>query len=170
MSTIRLIAVSVTAVALSIPAAPRADSRTGYDARAGAPVVEGAATEVPAAGGAGAPVDPAAAEAAAAAAAEATATRAEAVRASEAAAAEAAQAVAEFEAASQLKLEKMNAATSADARFQASRTQANMIARDQAEDEAAEAIRRAHAAQERAITAKDAAARAAAAVEGGGKR
>lgn len=43
MSTIRLIPVSAAVVALSMSAGPRAETRTGYDARAGAPVVEGAA-------------------------------------------------------------------------------------------------------------------------------
>ncbi|AUB82289.1 hypothetical protein [Candidatus Thiodictyon syntrophicum] len=55
---------------------------------------------------------------------------------------------------------KMDEATAADDKFHANRTQANMIARDQAEAEAGAAISRAHAAQDRANAAKDRAARA----------
>jgi len=61
---------------------------------------------------------------------------------------------------------KMDEATAADDRFHANRTEANMIARDKAEAEAAEAIREAHAAMERANAAKK---EAKAATESGAK-
>lgn len=50
---------------------------------------------------------------------------------------------------------KMDEATAADDRFHANRTEANMLARDKAEAEAAEAIQEAHAAMERAKAAKE---------------
>jgi hypothetical protein len=66
-----------------------------------------------------------------------------------------AQTAAEEAAAAQAyKRMKMDEATAADDRFHANRTEANMIARDKAEAEAAEAIREAHAAMERANAAK----------------
>ena len=113
----------------------------------GAPVVEGEAAAVPVAegvavaaptaeGGAGAP--PAAAIAPAV-------DPAPAVRAAEEEAA----------AAQDYKRMKMDAATAADDKFHADRTQANMIARDQAEAEAAAAIKAAHAAEERATAVRE---------------
>ncbi|MFZ0791052.1 MAG: hypothetical protein WAM94_15680 [Chromatiaceae bacterium] len=50
---------------------------------------------------------------------------------------------------------KMDEATAADDRFHANRTEANMLARDKAEAEAAEAIQEAHTAMERANAAKE---------------
>ena len=50
---------------------------------------------------------------------------------------------------------KMDEATAADDRFHANRTEANMVARDKAEAEAAEAIQEAHAAMERVKAAKE---------------
>jgi hypothetical protein len=61
---------------------------------------------------------------------------------------------------------KMDEATAADDRFHANRTEANMLARDKAEAEAAEAIQEAHAAMERANAAKK---EAKAATESGAK-
>jgi len=52
---------------------------------------------------------------------------------------------------------KMDEATAADDKFHANRTEANMVARDKAEAEAAEAIKEAHAAANRATAAKEAA-------------
>jgi hypothetical protein len=46
--------------------------------------------------------------------------------------------------------QKIDEATAADDKFHANRTQPNMIARDKAEAEAAEAIKKAHAATEKA--------------------
>ena len=50
--------------------------------------------------------------------------------------------------------EKMDAATAADDKFHANRTHADMVARDKADAEAAAAIERAHAAEDRARAAK----------------
>ncbi len=51
--------------------------------------------------------------------------------------------------------QKIDEATAADDKFHANRTQANMIARDKAEAEAAEAIRKSQAASEAATEAMD---------------
>ena len=64
-------------------------------------------------------------------------------------------AAAEAAAAQAYKRMKMDEATAADDRFHANRTEANMVARDKAEAEAAEAIQEAHAAMERAKAAKE---------------
>jgi hypothetical protein len=63
-------------------------------------------------------------------------------------------------------LQKMKEATDADDKFHANRTQANMIARDKAEAEAAAAIQKAHAAQD---NARAEAAAAKASTQGGAK-
>jgi hypothetical protein len=174
---------SAVLIAVSISVAPLAEGQG--DPVSGAPVVEGHTGEAPV--GRGAPVDErpvgdmpavrgtagaggtddraaAAADAAALKAAREAAEREAAARAAAVAEAEsaAAQATADFEAANAFKYRKMEEATGADARFQANRTQANMIARDRAEAEAADAIRAAQMAQDRANAAKDAAARVAA--------
>ena len=75
-------------------------------------------------------------------------------------------AAAEAAAAQAYKRMKMDEATAADDRFHANRTEANMLARDKAEAEAAEAIREAHTAMERANAAKK---EAKAATESGAK-
>ncbi len=62
--------------------------------------------------------------------------------------------------AQEYKRQKMDEATAADDKFHANRTQANMIARDKSEAEAAAAIDRAHAAEDRASAARKSAARA----------
>lgn len=51
--------------------------------------------------------------------------------------------------------QKIDAATAADDKFHANRTQANMIARDKAEAEAAEAIKQSQAATEKATAEMD---------------
>ena len=56
--------------------------------------------------------------------------------------------------------QKIDEATAADDKFHANRTQANMIARDKAEAEAAEAVQKAHAAMDSANAANDSAAAA----------
>ena len=67
-----------------------------------------------------------------------------------------AQTAAEEAAAAQAyKRMKMDEATAADDRFHANSTEANMLARDKAEAEAAEAIQEAHAAMERVKAAKE---------------
>lgn len=67
----------------------------------------------------------------------------------------------EAAAAQAYKRMKMDEATAADDKFHANRTQANMLARDQAEAEAAEAIKQAHAAEDRARADRDSAVKAA---------
>ena len=62
--------------------------------------------------------------------------------------------------AEQYKHMKVDEATAADEKFHANRTQANMLARDKAEAEAAAAITKSHAATERAIDAKESGAKA----------
>jgi hypothetical protein len=52
---------------------------------------------------------------------------------------------------------KMDEATATDDKFHANRTEANMVARDKAEAEAAEAIKEAHTAADRATAAEEAA-------------
>jgi hypothetical protein len=67
-----------------------------------------------------------------------------------------AQTAADEAAAAQVeKRMKMDEATAADDKFHADRTQANMLARDKAEAEAAEAIDKAHAAAEGADAATE---------------
>lgn len=67
--------------------------------------------------------------------------------------------------------QKMDEATAADDKFHANRTQANMIARDKAEAEAADAIKKSQAASEKATAEMDRAnaemARGTAAGQGG---
>ena len=72
------------------------------------------------------------------------------IRAEEAAAAREAAAAAQAYART-----KMDEATAADDKFHANRTEANMIVWDKAEAEATEAIKEAHAVQERANAARD---------------
>jgi hypothetical protein len=50
---------------------------------------------------------------------------------------------------------KMDEATAADDKFHANRTEANMVARDKAEADAAEAIKEAHTAADRATAAEE---------------
>lgn len=66
----------------------------------------------------------------------------------------------EAAAAQEYKRMKMDEATAADDKFHANRTQANMVARDKAEAEAAEAIKNAQAAMDRASTAAESEAKA----------
>ncbi len=71
-----------------------------------------------------------------------------------------AQTAAEDAAAAQAYMRmKIDEATAADDKFHANRTQANMLARDKAEAEAAEAINRAHAAADKANAASDSGAK-----------
>ena len=67
-----------------------------------------------------------------------------------------AQAAAEEAAAARAYMrQKIDEATAADDKFHANRTQANMIARDKAEADAAEAIRKSQAASEKATAEMD---------------
>ncbi|MGE5154833.1 MAG: hypothetical protein ACM3ST_12550 [Bdellovibrio bacteriovorus] len=77
------------------------------------------------------------------------------IREAAAAEAEAAEADQLAQSAREYSRMKMDEATNADDRFHANRTEANMVARDKAEAEAAEAIKEAHATQDKAIAAKD---------------
>ncbi len=67
----------------------------------------------------------------------------------------------EAAAAQDYKRMTMDEATAADDKFHANRTQANMLARDKAEAEAAEAIKQAHAAEDRARADRESAVKAA---------
>jgi hypothetical protein len=67
----------------------------------------------------------------------------------------------EAAAAQEYKRMKMDEATAADDKFHANRTQANMLARDKAEAEAAQAIKQAHDAEDRARAERDSAVKAA---------
>ena len=66
----------------------------------------------------------------------------------------------EVTAAQEYKRMKVDEATAADDKFHANRTQANMIARDKAEAEAAAAIEKAHAVMDRAGAARQSGAQA----------
>jgi hypothetical protein len=141
--------------ALCAQPAPVIDGGTVAVPAAAAPVVEGNAAAAPVA------QEPDAAEPSAAATAiPVTGLPASSASPTEDAAAGVKAAADEAAAAQDYKRRKMNEATAADDKFHANRSQANMLARDRAEAEAAEAIRTAQAADDRARAAKQSNARA----------
>ena len=157
MSLKQVIATGAAVIAISLSGALGAEP---------APVVEGGATVVQAAvapvvEGDAAAVPAVVADAAAVSAPSAKGKAAVAPPAVDAAAAAAVKAAEDEAAAAQrYKRTKMDEATAADDKFHANRTQANMIARDKAEAEAAAAIKEAQAAEDRVNAARDGAPKA----------
>jgi hypothetical protein len=125
-----------------------------------APVIEGGTVTVPAAAAPVAEEPDAAEPSAAATAIPVTVPPASSAPPTEDEAAAVKAAADEATTAQDYKRRKMGEATAADDTFHANRTQANMLARDRAEAEAAEAIRAAQAADDRAKAAKEGSARA----------